>query len=85
MTLGGAAGSRVFGSVEVEHEFSTGRKVRVSGRELKSEADATWLRLGLDGAHTWEDGRYTLQGGVGYATSGGSYEFGGEVSLSLRF
>ena len=50
VTLGGAPGSRVFGSVEVEHEFSTDRKVRVSGRELKSEAEATWLRLGLDGA-----------------------------------
>ena len=85
VTLGGAPGSRVFGSVEVEHEFSTGRKVRVSGRELKSEADATWLRLGLDGAHTWEEGRYTLQGGVGYATSGGSYEFGGGVSLRVQF
>ena len=93
--VGGAAGSRVFGSVEsrvfgsveVEHEFSTGRKVRVSGRELKSEAEATWLRLGLDGAHTWEDRRYTLQlqGGVGYATSGGSNEFGGGLSLRVRF
>ena len=83
--LVGSPGSRVFGSVEVEHEFSTGRKVRVSGRELKSEADATWLRLDLDGTHTWEEGRYTLQGGVGYATSGGSHEFGGGVSLNLRF
>ena len=85
VTLGGAPGSRVFASVEVEHEFSTDRKVRVSGRELRSEADATWLRLGLDGAHTWEDGRYTLQGGMGYATSGGSYEFGGGLSLMVQF
>ena len=83
--VGGSPGSRVFGSVEVEHEFSTGRKVRVSGRELRSEADATWLRLGLDGAHTWEEGRYTLQGGVGCATSGSSYEFGGGVSLRVQF
>ena len=83
--VGRSPGSRVFGSVEVEHEFSTGRKVRVSGRELRSEADATWLHLGLDGAHTWNDGRYTLQGGMSYATSGGSHEFGGGVSLNLRF
>ena len=82
---GGAAGSRVFASVEVEHEFSTDRKVRVSGTELKSEAEATWLRLGLNGVHTWDDGRYTVQGGVGYATSGGSHELGGGVSLNLRF
>ena len=83
--LGGSPGSRVFGSVEVEHEFSTGRKVRVSGRELRSEVDATWLRLDLDGVHTWNEGRYTVQGGVGYATSGGSHEFGGGLSLNLRF
>ena len=87
----GAAGSRVFGSVEVEHELSTERKVRVSGTErvsgmeLESEAEATWLRLGLNGVHTWEEGRYTVQGGVGYATSGGSHELGGGVSLNLRF
>ena len=85
VTLGGAAGSRVFGSVEVEHEFSTGRKVRVSGRELKSEAEATWLRLGLNGVHTWNEGRYTVQGGMSYATSGGSHELGGGLSLNLRF
>ena len=82
---GGAAGSRVFASVEVEHEFSTDRKVRVSGTELESEAEAMWLRLGLNGVHTWEEGRYTLAGGVGYATSGGSHELGGGLSLNLRF
>ncbi len=82
---GGAAGSRVFASVEVEHEFSTDRKVRVSGTELKSEAEATWLRLGLNGVYAWEEGRYTVQGGVGYATSGGSHELGGGLSLNLRF
>ena len=82
---GGAAGSRVFASVEVEHELSTERKVRVSGTELESEAEATWLRLGLNGAHTWEEGRYTLAGGVGYATSGDSHELGGGLSLNLRF
>ena len=82
---GGAPGSRVFASVEMEHEFSTDRKVRVSGTELRSEAEATWLRLGLNGAHTWDDGRYTVQGGMSYATSGGSHKLGGGLSLNLRF
>ncbi len=85
---GGAPGSRVFASVEVEHEFSTDRKVRVSGTEeteLRSEAEATWLRLGLNGVYAWEEGRYTLQGGVSYATSGGSHETGGRLSLKVRF
>ncbi len=81
----GARGNRVFGSVDVEHEFSDERKVVVSGTELKSKAEATWLRLGLNGSHTWDDGRYTVQGGVSYATSGGSRELGGGVSLSLRY
>ena len=85
MKPGGAPGSRMFASVEVEHEFSTERKVRVSGTELKSEAEATWLRLGLNGEHAWDEGRYTVQGGVGYATSGGSYEFGGGLNLNLHF
>ncbi len=81
----GARGNRVFGSVDVEHEFSDERKVVVSGTELKSKAEATWLRLGLNGSHTWDDGRYTVQGGMSYATSGGSRELGGGVSLNVRY
>ncbi len=81
----GARGNRVFGSVDVEHEFSDERKVVVSGTELKSKAEAMWLRLGLNGSHTWDDGRYTVQGGMSYATSGGSRELGGGVSLNVRF
>ncbi len=84
----GSPQSRMFASVEVEHEFSTDRKVRVSGTEeteLRSEAEATWLRLGLNGVYAWEEGRYTVQGGMSYATSGGSHELGGGLSLNLRF
>ena len=57
----------------------------VSGTRLRSEVDATWLRLGLNGVHATEDGRWTLSGGLGYATSGGSYELGGGLSLNARF
>ena len=85
MEPGGASGSRVFGTVDVEHEFSRDTKVVVSGTELKSEAEATWLRLGLNGVHAWDEGRSTVQGGVSYATGGGGHELGGGVSLSLRF
>ena len=77
--------NRVFGSLEVEHEFSNDNKVVVSGTELKSEAAATWLRLGLNGVHSWDDGRYTVQGGASCATSGDSHEFGGGLSLNVRF
>ena len=85
MEPGGASGSRVFGTVDVEHEFSRDTKVVVSGTELKSEAEATWLRLGLNGVHAWDEGRSTVQGGVSYATGGGGHELGGGVSLSVRF
>ena len=80
-----ARGSRVFGSVDVEREFSKDRKVRVSGTELRSEADATWLRFGLNGSHVLDDGRWTVAGRVGYATSGGSHELGGGLHLKMRF
>ena len=84
MEPGGASGSRVFGTVDVEHEFSRDTKVVVSGTELRSEAEATWLRLGLNGVHAWDEGRYTVQGGVSYATGGG-HELGGGLSLNVRF
>ena len=85
MKLAGRPHDRVFGSLEVEHEFSNDNKVMVSGTELKSEAAATWLRLGLNGVHSWDDGRYTVQGGVSYGTSGDSHEVGGGLSLNVRF
>ena len=85
MKLAGRPHDRVFGSLEVEHEFSNDDKVMVSGTELKSESAATWLRLGLNGVHSWDDGRYTVQGGVSYGTSGDSHEVGGGLSLNVRF
>ena len=85
MEPGGASRSRVFGSVDVEREFSRDTKVVVSGTELRSEAEATWLRLGLNGVHAWDDGRYAVQGGMSYATSGGGHELGGGLHLTVRF
>ena len=80
-----ARGSRVFGSVDVERELSKDRKVRVSGTELRSEADATWVRFGLNGSHALDGGRWTVAGRVGWATSGGSDELGGGLHLKMRF
>ena len=83
---GGSPHSRVYASVDLEHEFEKGRAVEVSGTRLGSEADATWLRLGLKGEHASEDGRWTIAGGMHYATtSGGGYELGGGLSLGVRF
>ncbi len=82
---GGSSGNRLFGSLDVERELSKDRKVRVSGAELESEADATWVRVGLNGSHSGREGRYALRGGVSWAASGASRELGGGVSFSLRF
>ena len=83
---GGSPQSRVYGTVDLEHEFETARAAEVSGRRLRSEADATWLRLGLNGVHASEDGGWSFAGGMHYATtSGGGYALGGGLSLGLRF
>ena len=83
---GGSPQSRVYGTVDLEHEFETARAAEVSGRRLRSEADATWLRLGLNGEHASEDGGWSFAGGMHYATtSGGGYALGGGLSLGLRF
>ena len=76
---------RLSGSLDVEHELSDDMKVRMTGMDLAPEAEATWVRLGLNGSHAWDGGRYTLRGGVSYATSGESYEVGGGISLEVRF
>ena len=82
----GSPESRLFGSLDVEHEFKDETKVEVSGTELESTAKATWLRLGLNGAHSWNDGRVALQGGVSYAEGGGgNSEIGGALALKVRF
>ncbi len=79
--------SRWSGSIDLEHELRDETTVNVSGTNLKSEAEATWLRLGLKGIHVWGDGRYTLQSGLSYAATDrvDSYEVGGEMNLKVRF
>ena len=77
--------NRLSGSLDVEHEFEPDMKVRMTGMDLTPEAETTWVRVGLNGSHGWDDGRYMLRGGVSYATSGESYEVGGGVSLEMRF
>ena len=83
--LDAAPGTRVFGALDAEREFSAERKVRVSGEELRSSADAMWFRVRLGGAHAWNDGRYAFRGEASYATAGDSREFGGGVGLRVRF
>ncbi len=76
-------GSRLFGSVDVEHELSPETRVRVSGTALRSEAETTRLHVVLGGVAEWGEGRYALQGVTRYAT--GARDYGGGLALKLRF
>ena len=78
-------GGRLFGSLDVEHEFLVDRETRASGTALASEVQATWGRVGLGGTLIWHDG-LTLSGEGFYATAGSdNTDFGGSLTLTLRF
>ena len=79
-------GGRVFGSVDVEREFERERRVSMSGTPLSSEASSTRYLLGFGGVLEWSEGRYAVSGKVDYATDGGgSHDYGGGVTLTIRF
>ena len=78
-------GGRLFGSLDVEHEFSVDRETKASGTALASEVQATWGRVGLGGTLIWTEG-LTLSGEGFYATAGSdNTDFGGSLTLTLRF
>ena len=79
-------GGRLFGSLDVEHEFAVDRETMASGTALASEVRATWGRVGLGGAFSWNDGLTTLSGEGFYATAGSdNTDFGGSLALTFRF
>ncbi len=85
-----AAGSedapgRVFGSVDVEHEFKDETSVNVAGASLETTARSTGVRLGFGGEFSLGEG-VVLRARADYTTSGGdTSEYGGGVELNLRF
>ena len=86
-------GSRVFGSLDLEQEFSDETETRVSGMSagsrvtpLKAKAERSAFRLAVGGARVWGEGRYSLQGSVGYTASGSdNRDLGGGLSFSMQF
>ena len=79
-------GGRLFGSLDVEHEFAVDRETKASGTTLASEVRATWGRVGVGGAFSWNEGLTTLSGEGFYATAGSdNTDFGGSLSLTFRF
>ena len=78
-------GARLFGSLDVSHEFSGRTEASVSGTALKSSAKKTSLRVGVGGAFDLGDGA-ALRGSANYATAGsGNNGFGGGLSLAVQF
>ena len=86
LETGGASGSRLFGSVDVEREFSGGTHVMVSGTGLSSEAHSTRVRVALGGSHEWGGGRYAARGGASYTGGArGNRSYGAALNFDIRF
>ena len=90
VTMETAAGAeespgRVFGSLDVEHEFSDETEVVVSGNKLGTKLRTTAVRVGLGGVFSLDED-VSLRASANYTTSGGNTnEYGGSVELNLRF
>ena len=86
-------GARLFGSLDMEQEFREETEARVSGMSpgssvtpLKAKAEGVAFRLAVGGARVWGEGRYSLQGSVGYTASGSdNRDVGGGLSFSMQF
>ena len=82
----GMDGSRLFASLDVEQEFKEETEVEVSGTSLKASAKKTRLRAAAGAAHVWGEGRYALQGSLGYTAGGGdNRDIGAGLSFAMRF
>ncbi len=86
--LSGVAGmdSRLFGSLDVEQEFSKETEVKVSDTVLRTSASPTRLHLAVGGDHRWGGGRYALRGSLNYAAGGdGNRDYGAGLDFTFRF
>ena len=79
-------GVRLFGTVDVTHEFSEETEVVVSGTPLRTSAEKTGVRFGVGGTFDLGHGA-SLQGTAGYALTGGSGNraYGGGLSVTMSF
>ncbi len=81
------ADTRLYASLDVEHEFSPEFDVMAAGTKLTAKVKPTWVRLGVGGAMPLGGTDATmLAGDAFYATAGsGNADFGGGVALNIRF
>ena len=77
---------RIFGSLDIEREFSAETRMSVAGTSLETTGEETRYMVGVGGEHGWEDGRFALRGALGWAASGGdTRDYGARASFSMRF
>ena len=80
-----APSGHLFGSLDVEQEFSDETEVKVGGETLKTEARPTALRLGLGGEFDVDE-NVVLRATGGWQTSGsGTSGYGGGLEVRVRF
>ena len=83
--MGGAASGRLFGSLDVEQEFSAETEVEVGEEPLKTEVRPTAVRVGLGGEFAVDED-VVVRATAGYRTSGsGTSGYGGGLELQMRF
>ena len=81
----GETSGRLFGSLDVEREFSEETEVKVGRELLKTEVRPTAVRLGLGGAFAVDED-VVVRVTWGYRTSGsGTSGYGGGLELQVRF
>lgn len=84
-----ASGGKVYGLVNLRHEFLDGVRVDVSGAPLASRAERTWGGLAAGWTCSWEAGRYAVYGEASADTSlssfGDSYDISGTAGFRMRF
>ena len=81
----GETSGRLFGSLDVEREFSDDTEVKVGGEMLKTEVRPTAVRLGAGGVFEVDE-NVVVRATAGYRTSGsGTSGYGGGLELQVRF
>ena len=81
----GAAPGLLFGSLDVEHEFSDETEVKVGGQRLKTEVQPTALSLGAGAVFDVRED-VLIRAAAGYrATEGGASGYSGSLEVQVRF
>ena len=80
-----SAGVRLFGSVDVTHEFSEETEAMVSGTPLRASAETTGVRVGIGSQFDLGNGA-SLRGSADYTSSGSDNSaYGGGLGVTMSF